>query len=284
MRVYLVDGTFEIFRCFHGAPRARAGGREVGAVRGLLQTLAALLRTEGLTHVAVAFDSVVANTRGLDPNSNDALLRSQYPLAADAVRALGIALWPMSRFQADDALATGAARYKQASGVEQVVICSNDKDFAQCVEGERVVLRDRIRKLTTDEAGVLERFGVPPRSIPAYFALVGDPSDGLPGIPGWGARSAAAVLSRYPDIEQIPPQADAWEVSVRGAARLAANLRERYREALLYRNLSILRTDVPLVDELEHVAWRGARRPALEALTALIQDDSVLAGIPRWAP
>ncbi len=244
--------------------------------------MAALLRQEDVTHLAVAFDSVVSNLKNVDRTSNDALLRSQFPLAADAMRALGILIWPMTRFQADDALATGAARFKNAPGVEQVVICSNDKDFAQCVEGTRVVLLDRIRKLTTDEAGVIDRFGVRPPAIPAYLALVGDPSDGLPGLPGWGPKSAATLLARYGDIEQIPEEVESWDVTLRGATRLAGSLRDRYREALLYRNLSILRTDVPLPDQLEHLEWRGADRGMMEILTDRIGEKGVLDGIPAW--
>jgi 5'-3' exonuclease len=283
MDVHLVDGTFELFRCFHGAPRATgANGQEVGAARGLLHTFVALLRGPAVTHVAVAFDSIVdrpAPQRGQDAGS---LLRSQFPLAADVTRALGLLMWPMSRFQADDALATGAHRYGQETAVERLFICSPDNDFCQCVRGERIVLLDRVRKRIVDEAAVLERFGVPPRTIPEYLALVGDVSDGLPGIPRWGAKSAAAVLRRYPTVEEIPDHVDDWDVEVRGADALARNLRERRREALLYRNLSILRTDVPLPDSLEHLEWKGARREAMEELTDRIGEKEILERIPRW--
>lgn len=280
MKVHLVDGTFELFRCFHATPRTRAeDGREVGAARGVLQTLVARLRQPDVTHVAFAMDEVVPPPPREGATDGE-LIRAQTGLVADVVRALKILLWPLVRFQVDDALATAAARFKDAPGVDQVVICSTDKDFAQCVEGERVVVLDRIRKRTLDEAGVLEKFGVGPELIPAWFALVGDPSDGLPGIPGWGPKSAAAVLQRYRTLEAVPDDPEAWDVPVRGAARLARNLAERRREAYLYRNLSVLRTDVPLPDDLEHLEWRGADRPALEALTHYLGEPGVLGRVP----
>jgi 5'-3' exonuclease len=281
VRVHLVDGSVEMFRCFYGAPRAEdALGREVGAVRGFLATMIALIRRQEATHLAVAFDSVVAPARGAASESD--LLTSQFPLAAEACRAMGILIWPMVRFQADDALATGAALYKDLPGVEQVVICSTDNDFAQCVEGTRVVLLNRIRKVTTDEAAVQEKFGVAPGSIPDYLALVGDVSDGLPGIPGWGRKSVGALLTAYPKLEDIPEDCGSWTCKVRGAERLSASLRDRWREALLYRNLSILRTDVPLPDELHHLEWRGARRDRLPDFAAEIGAEEVLERISLW--
>jgi len=282
MRVHLVDGTFELFRCFHGAPRAQdAEGREVGAVRGLLQTLAALLRGDDVSHVAVAVD------RALDPprragEPRDALA-GQHRLAADAIRALGLVLWPMvKRFEADDALATGAARFVDAPGVEQVVICSPDKDLAQCVRGEAVVLLDRVRRRVTAEADVRTRFGVPPAAIPDLLALAGDAADGIPGLPGWGRKTAAALLARYGRLEAIPLDPAAWDVRVRGAERLAGVLRERRREALLYRALTTLARDVPLQERLEDLAWAGADRPALEALARRIGEEAVLERVLRW--
>jgi 5'-3' exonuclease len=281
MKIHLVDGTFELFRCFHATPRSRAeDGREVGAAKGLLHTFVKLLRQPDVTHVAVAFDAVVPPTAKGAAGQGDPI-REQTHLAADVVRALGILLWPMVRFQVDDALATAAARFRDASGVEQVVICSTDKDFAQCVIGTRVVVLDRIRDRVMDEAVVLDRFGVPPARIPEYFALVGDPSDGLPGIPGWGPKSAAAVLSRYASLEDVPDDPADWDVEVRGAARLAQALAARRREAYLYRNLSVLRTDVPLPDDVEHLAWRGVDREALEALVTLLDERAILERIPE---
>lgn len=252
----------------------------MGAIRALLQTLTALLRGPDVSHVAVAFDAL-APPRTSD-GSPGALIRAQYLLGLDAVRALGIVVWPLVRFQADDALASGALRFRDAPEVEQVVICTTDKDLAQCVVGQRVVVLDRIRKRVLDEQGVEEKFGVPPSLIPEYLGLVGDVADGLQGVPGWGAKSAAAVLRRYGSIEAIPDDDADWEVEVRGAAKLAANLRERRREAELYRNLCVLRTDVPLPHSLEDLAWRGANREALDRVARAIADDSVVARVPGW--
>lgn len=289
MKVYLVDGTFELFRCFFGAPRAGDGeGLEVGAARALLHTLIALLRKPDVTHVAVAFDTVLdVERKGRAPlpllgPGTDPALRSQYPLAADIVRALGLSIWPMVKVQADDALATGAHRYKEEPDVEQVVICTADKDMAQCVEGTRVVLLDRIRKTVLDEAAVRAKFGVAPRAIPDYLALVGDPSDGLPGIPGWGAKSAAAALERYGSLEAIPDDAAAWDIDLRGASRLAQVLRDRRQEALLYRNLATLRTDVPLPHALPDLRWLGADRNALTHLATRIGEEGALPRVPRY--
>jgi 5'-3' exonuclease len=284
MKVHVIDGTFELFRCFHGAPRATStDGKEVGAVRGLVHTLVALLRKPDVSHVAIAFDQMAGRARGDGRDSADSLLRSQYMPAADAVRALGIVIWPMHRYQADDALATAAARYQAAPSVEQIVICTTDRDLMQCVRGDRVVVLDRIRKRVTDEKGVLERFGVRPRQIPELFALVGDPSDGLPGIPGWGAKSAAAVLQRYDCIEDIPGDVSVWDLRVRGAASLAKALASRRREAVLMRNLSILRTDLPLGDDVADLAWGGADREALSQLAVRIDVEDVLERVPLWS-
>ncbi len=272
MKVHLVDGTFELFRCFYGAPRAvNAEGREVGAVRGLLQTLTSLVKGEEVSHVALAFDRM-APARGA--KAAGAPLRSQYPLAVDAVRALGIRMWPMVRYQADDGLATGAARFRDE--VEQVVICTTDLDLTQCVRGDRVVLLDRIHKRFTNEDAVRARFGAAPAQVPEILALVGDKSDGIHGIEGWGLKTTATVLARYPRIEDIPDDPLEWQVEVRGAARLARNLAARRSEAILCRNLSVLRDDLPIPDELDDLRWCGPDWPALEALCARVGDDAVL--------
>jgi 5'-3' exonuclease len=277
IRVHLVDGTFELFRCFHGAPRARnAAGREVGAARGVLATLASLLREPEVTHVAVAFDSVVAPAGSAAGASADALIASQAPLAAEAVRALGVPVWPSGRYQADELLATAATAYAAEPGVGQVVICSTDNDFNQCVRGERVVVLDRIRKVVTDEAAVRHRYGIAPPQIPDLFALVGDRSDGIPGVPGWGSTSAAALLRRYDRLDAIPLDERAWDVGVRGAARLAASLREHHAEALLCRDLSELRTDLPLRQTAADLEWRGIDAPRLERVSATFDDTTVL--------
>jgi 5'-3' exonuclease len=271
LKVHLVDGTFELFRAWFGAPKAQnRDGMEVGATRGLLRTLLSLLQQDDCTHVAVAFDRVIESFRndlfpayktgdGIDPQ-----LLSQFPLAEQATRSLGIVVWPMVRFEADDALATGAVRY--AEQAEQVVLCSPDKDLAQCVRGQRVVLVDRMRGTTLDEAGVVGKFGVLPASIPDWLALVGDTSDGIPGIPKWGAKSAATVLSRYLHLEEIPDDVHQWDVTVRGAAALAEQLTAHRGEAELYRTLATLCTDVPLPESLEDLQWRGARRERLTEL------------------
>ena len=279
-RVHLVDGTFELFRCFHGAPRGQnTDGREVGAARGFLATIAALVLDPSVTHVAVAFDSVVAPPGSIRAaargGSADQLIGSQAPLAAAAARALGIPVWPAGRYQADELLATAAARFADDDRVEQVVICSSDNDFDQCVRGERVVVLNRIRREITDEAVVLAKWGVAPRQIPELFALVGDRSDGLPGVPGWGRTSAAAALTRWGAVEAIPVDPAAWDIAVRGAARLAASLRGHRDEALLCRDLSELRTDLPLRATLDELAWRGIRPDALASLSAELDDTTV---------
>lgn len=291
VRVHLVDGTFELFRAYFGAPKAEIEGREVGAVRGLLRTLLSLVTTSdrsggGASHVAVAFDRVIESFRndlfpgyktgdGIDPQ-----LLAQFPVAERAARALGLVVWPMVRYEADDALATGAVRY--AGEADQVVLCSPDKDLAQCVRGSVVVLEDRMRGTVLDEAGVIAKFGVPPRSIPDWLALVGDTADGIPGIPKWGAKSAATLLSRYGHIGAIPDDPATWDVTVRGAATLAAELSTRRGEAELYRTLATLCTDVPIPQTLPDLAWRGADRALLEDLCRSIGFERFVARVPRF--
>jgi 5'-3' exonuclease len=285
-RVHLVDATYELCRAFFGVPPSRApDGREVGATRGVLSTLLSLCRDEGATHVACATDHVVRSFRNdlyagykTEAGVPEELL-AQFPLVEEGIAALGLVVWPMVEFEADDALATGAARY--AGAVEQVVIATPDKDLAQCVRGSEVVMRDRRRKRTLDEEGVRARFGVAPRSIPDWLALVGDSSDGYPGLPGWGERSAAALLSRYETLEAIPASAAAWTVPVRGAERLAATLAERRDEALLYKRLATLREDVPLAETLDDLAWRGAR-PELRDFCARIGFGGFSERVHRW--
>lgn len=281
MKVHLVDGTFELFRCFHGAPRAQFDGREVGAARGFFATLVALMSRPDVTHLAVAFDSVIAPpaSRG---GGAEALIAAQAPLAAQACRALGVAVWPSGRYQADELLSTGAARYAADPRVQQVVICSTDNDFNQCVDGERVVVLDRIRDVVTDEATVRARYGVAPRQLPDLFALVGDRSDGLPGVPGWGVRSAAALLERFATLDAIPTDDAEWGVSVRNRAALAAAWRERRDEALLCRDLSRLRTDLPLRQTVDDLAWPGADRQRVSAFCAVVGDDTPVARVARW--
>ncbi len=244
MKIHLVDGTYELFRHHFGAPPRKApDGREAGATVGLLRSLYALVTTAGVTHIGVAFDHVIESFRndlypgyktgqGVDP-----ALLAQFPLAEEAVASLGMVVWPMVEFEADDALAAATRRFKRLAAVEQIVICSPDKDLAQLVSGQRVVCWDRRREIVLDEAGVLAKYGVLPESIPDWLALVGDAADGYPGLPGWGAKTAAAVLSRYRHIESIPDDPARWETGAASpgrAARLAETLAARGEEALLF--------------------------------------------------
>jgi 5'-3' exonuclease len=280
VRIHLIDGTYELFRAFCGAPRARApDGREVGATRGLLRSLSALARNERATHVGVAFDHVIESFRndlypgyktsaGVDPD-----LLAQFGLAERAAAALGFVVWPMVELEADDALATLAARCADDPAVAQVVIASPDKDLAQCVRGTRVVCLDVLRRKTLDESAVIEKFGVEPASIPDWLALVGDSADGYPGLPRWGAKSASAVLARWRHVDRIPELARDWGVAVRGAETLAASLREGREAVRLFRTLATLRTDAPLAESIEDLRWRGPRREALAQLCAETGDE-----------
>ena len=278
-----------MFRAHFGAPPARApNGTEVGATRGILRTLLALLREDGVSHVACAFDHVIESFRNQlfdGYKTGEGVpeeLMAQFPLAERAAHALGMVVWSMVEFEADDALATGAARWDADETVEQVVICSPDKDLAQCVRGSRVVCLDRRRRLVLDEGGTIQKFGVPPASIPDWLALVGDDADGIPGVPRWGAKSAGAVLARYGRIEAIPGDASQWSVSVRGASALAESLEQCRAEAALYKTLATLRRDVPLPETLADLQWRGARREELTALAREIGDDEVIERVGRW--
>ena len=288
MVVHLVDGTFELFRCWFGSPKATAGGVEVGAARGLLRTFQSLLENEGATHVAVAFDRVIESFRndlfpgyktgdGIEP-----ALLAQFPLAEQAARAMGFVVWPMVRYEADDALASGAARYSADPAVTQVRLCSPDKDLAQCVRADRIVLVDRLRGTSLDEAGVIAEFGVPPTSIPDWLALVGDDADGIPGLPRWGAKSAATVLAHYRTLEAIPDDPTTWAVQVRGAAALAESLAARRGEALLYRTLATLCDDVPVEPSVGELAWSGADRALLEPLCRTLDFDRFLGRVARF--
>ena len=264
--LYLIDGTYELFRAYYGAPpRTSPGGRSVGAVAGLLQTLLLLLREQQPTYVACAFDHVVESFRNdlFEGYKTGASvpedLAAQFGLAEEASKSLGIVTWPMAEFEADDAIATAVTRWKQSPEIDQVVVCSVDKDLMNLVDGSLVVVWDRRRDITYDEADVIERYGVPPVSIPDYLALVGDSADGIPGVPRWGAKGTATVLAKYGHLERIPKSHEEWTVSVRGARSLAANLAERRADAELYRTLATLRTDVPLVEDLNDLRWSGVR-------------------------
>ncbi|HEX9775125.1 MAG TPA: 5'-3' exonuclease H3TH domain-containing protein [Actinomycetota bacterium] len=263
MLVHLVDGTYELFRHYYAVPPVtNAHGEEVGAVAGVVRSIVGLLES-GATHVAVATDHVIESFRndlypgykssaGMDP-----VLLGQFVPLEEALVAMGVTVWPMVEWEADDALAAGAARASSAGPVEQVLICTPDKDLAQCVRDARVVQLDRRQRIVRDEDGVRAKFGVGPRSIPDLLALTGDSADGFPGLPGWGAKSAAAVLGRYEHLEAIPARASDWDVSVRGAERLAATLAEQMAEALLYRDLATLREDTPVTGEVQDWRWTG---------------------------
>lgn len=279
--VHLVDGTFELFRAFYGAPPAVSpGGVQVGASRGLMRSLHALLRNQRVTHIACAFDHVIESFRndlyrgyktgeGVDP-----VLMAQFPTAERVTRALGIVTWPMLEFEADDAIATACERLRALSEVSRVIICSPDKDLGQCALDSKVVLWDRVRDRRIDREGVLAKFGVLPESIPDYLALVGDTADGIPGIPRWGAKGAACVLRHYQHLEAIPHNPAEWAVKGRGAATLAANLAANYDEALLFRRLATLRCDVPLVeDSLSQLRYRGVDLGALKVLCDELGDE-----------
>ena len=290
MRLYLVDGTYELFRAYFAMPSAQApNGQTTGAVRGLAQTLLALLRRDQPTHIACAFDHVIESFRNRlfagykTGEGTPQELLDQFELAERATECLGIAVWPMTEFEADDALAAAAWRWADAPGMEQVVICSPDKDLAQAVQGSQVVCLDRRRGQTMDEAGVNAKFGVGPESIPDYLALVGDSADGIPGIPRWGAKSTAQVLAHYRHLEGIPGDASSWEVDVRGASGLAASLAERREEAGLYKKLTTLRVDTPLPHSLEELEWRGVPREKWVGFCGEMGLGN-LAGAPdRWA-
>ena len=282
VQVHLVDGTFELFRCFHGAPRhVNARGEEVGAVRGLLHTLLSLLKTDDLSHVAVAFDAL-PSARGPVKDEPGILIRRQAPLALDAVRALGIHVWPMVRFQADDALATGARVLGEDAAVERVLLCTSDTDLFQCIRGERVVVLNRIAKTITNEAAFRERYGVGPAQLPDYLALVGAPAKGLPGVPRWGKRTATAMLERYRAIEGIPKNPADWEPTVAGKTRLAAELLARRDEALLVKRLATLRDDLPIDCSLGTLAWQALDEPRLQRVADRAEASDLWPRINRW--
>ncbi len=291
MKIHLVDGTYELFRNHFGAPPKKApNGQEVGATLGLLRSMLMLVTSPGITHVGVAFDHVIESFRndlftayktseGVDPN-----LLAQFPLAEDVISALGVVVWPMVEFEADDALGTAAKRFSKNKSVEQIVICSPDKDLAQLVSDGRIVCWDRRRDIIMDEAGVVEKFGVSPGSIADWLAVVGDSADGYPGVPGWGAKSASAVLSHYKTLESIPKDATKWKVngiSPGRAASLVESLAQHYNAALLYRQLATIRFDVPLDEKLNDLKWQGAYQ-RLKEVCLRLGDEKIPLRVPRW--
>jgi len=288
MKIHLVDGTYELFRSHFGAPPKKApNGQEVGATLGLVRSLLMMLTSPGVTHVAVAFDHVIESFRndlytgyktgeGVDPD-----LLAQFPLAEEAVSALGVVVWSMVEFEADDAIATATARFKKNKSVEQVVICSVDKDLTQMVEGQRVVCWDRRREIILDEKGLIEKFGVHPESIPDYLALVGDSADGYPGIQGWGAKSTSTVLAKFKHIESIPKDPKKLPLGLGRATTLVENLLQNYEDALLFRELSTLREDVPLKENLNDLKWQGAY-PRLKKLCQELGDERIPERVIKW--
>ena len=294
MQLHLVDATYELFRA-HFSPRPPVRGRDgltLSGVSGLVEQLCHLLRDQGATHVGCATDRVIRSFRndryagyktdaGVAPE-----LLAQFPIAEAAIEALGLVLWPMVEFEADDAIAAAADRFAADPRVERIVICTPDKDLAQCVRGNRVVLWDRRRDLTYDAAGVREKWGVPPEGVADRLALVGDAADGFPGLPGWGEKSAAAVVARYGRLEAIPADAAGWDVTVRGAAGLAATLHERFADALLFRDLATLRTTadgVPIPQaDADELRWPGADHERWAAFCAEWGLPKLVERPPRW--
>ena len=288
MKIHLVDGTYELFRAHFGAPPKKSlSGQEVGATLGLIRSMMLLLNDPEVTHVAVAFDHVIESFRnkmyagyksseGVDP-----IILNQFPLAEAAVKALGLVTWPMVKFEADDAIATAAARFKKIKSVKQVVICSVDKDLTQMVERDKVVCWDRRREIVLDEKGVTEKFGVTPESIPDFLALVGDAADGYPGIQGWGEKSTSTVLAKYKHIEEIPSDPNKLDLGLGRATTLLENLKNNYKDALLFRELSTLREDVPLKESLKDLEWKGAL-PRLKKLCQELRDERIPERVTKW--
>jgi 5'-3' exonuclease len=281
--VYLIDGTYELFRHYYALPPARdADGREVGAVRGVLTSVLGMLKG-GATHIAVATDHVIESFRnglwpgyktseGVEPD-----LLAQFPVLEEVLTAAGVMVWPMAEFEADDALAAGAMLAARDNQVERVIICTPDKDLAQCVQGTRIVQLSRRTNVTLDEAGVILKYGVEPASIPDYLALVGDTADGYPGLKGWGAKSSATVLAKFRHLESIPLDSRDWQVKVANASALADVLSRERENALLFRTLATLRTDIPLFDSVEQLRWSGptaAFAPIAAKLDAAVTDGS----------
>ena len=273
MVVHLIDGTYELFRHFYAVPSARDGtGAEIGAVRGVVGSIRGMLNG-GATHIGVATDHVIESFRndlwpgyktgeGIEPD-----LLSQFPLLEDALVAFGVVVWPMVEYEADDALGAAAVKAATDPRVTQVRICTPDKDLAQCVSGTRIVQEDRLRRAIRDEAGVIAKFGVPPASIPDYLALVGDSSDGYPGLAGWGAKSASAVLAKFKHLELIPKDWRTWGVNVARPGALAITLEKDRELALLFRDLATIRTNIPVFDTVDDLQWQGPT-PAFDAFKA----------------
>ncbi len=291
MKIHLIDGTYELFRNHFGAPpKITRDGRQVGATLGLLRSMLMLVTSPGVTHVGVAFDHVIESFRndlfagykssaGVDPD-----LLAQFPLAEEAVAALGLVVWPMVEFEADDAIASAVKRFDADESVQQIVIGSPDKDLAQLVSGNRVVCWDRRREFIINEKEVVAKYGVHPESIADWLALVGDSSDGYPGIKGWGAKTASTVLAKYKQVEAIPRDAGKWKVPAIGAGRAATlvqSLVAQEKELKLYQTLAALRTDAPIKETVSSLEWKGARE-RLRSLCSELGDERIPTRVPRW--
>jgi 5'-3' exonuclease len=272
VQIHLFDGTYELFRAWFGAPPAQHEGKEVAASRTFLRSLAGTMRANKVTHGGVAFDHVIESFRnglfdgyktgeGLDPR-----LMAQFEIAERCAVALGLVAWPMIEFEADDAIATAAARTAADPRVTQVRIAAVDKDMCQCIAGTHIVRWDRWKDEILDEAGVIAKHGVRPESIADWLALVGDTADGIPGIAGWGNKSAAKLLMKFTSIEAIPDDHTKWGVDVRGAEKLAASLREGRTDAMLYKKLATLRLDCPIPCSVDELEWKGPDQAAIAAL------------------
>jgi 5'-3' exonuclease len=288
MKIHLIDGTYELFRAHFGAPpKKAANGQEVGATLGMLRSLLMLLQSGDVTHVAVAFDHVIESFRnnmypGYKTSEGvEQILLDQFPVVEKAVAAMGVVVWPMVKFEADDAIATATARFKKDKSINQVVICSVDKDLTQMVEGKKVICWDRRREIFLDEKGVVEKFGVKPESIPDYLALVGDSADGYPGIQGWGAKSTSTVLAKFKHIEAIPKDPKKIPLGLGRATTLVENLQQNYKDALLFRELSTLRVDVPLKESLKDLEWKGAY-PRLKKVCAELREERIAERVMKW--
>lgn len=291
MKLHLIDGTYELFRNYFGAPpKVTRDGRQVGAALGLLRSMLMLVSSPGVTHVGVAFDHVIESFRNdLYPGYKtgagvDAQLLAQFPLAEEAVSALGLVVWPMVEFEADDAIASAVARFSSDTSIKQIVIGSPDKDLAQLVKGRRIVCWDRRRELIIGQKEVVAKYGVRPESMPDWLALVGDSADGYPGIKGWGAKTASIVLTKFKHIESIPPDPKKWRlasVSEGRAASLAASLADGQAELRLYKRLAQLRTDAPVKEAPSDLEWRGAH-PRLRDLCRELGDERIPERVPRW--
>jgi len=288
MKIHLIDGTYELFRAHFGAPPKKStSGQEVGATLGLMRSLLMLLQSPGVTHVGVAFDHVIESFRndmypGYKTSEGvEQVLLDQFPVVEKAVSAMGVVVWPMVKFEADDAIATATARFKKDKSVDQVVICSVDKDLTQMVDGKKVVCWDRRREIFLDEKGVIEKFGVKPESIPDYLALVGDSADGYPGIQGWGAKSSSTVLAKFKHIESIPKDPKKIPLGLGRATTLIENLGQNYKNALLFRELSTLRQDVPLKESLKDLEWKGAT-PGLKKVCQELREERIAERVLKW--